>query len=228
MLNVNDSLFLKPIFNLKRIILKLKRIFVIVFKCILNEKHFTLFSEWEENDFNVPAPHFIKQRIVTRNVIRDSTIIESGTHLGDTTRMLSKLTTKVISIEPDRKLFLKATKRFSDYNNIKIVSGTSEQVLPDLLKSISGDVSFWLDGHYSGDGTFKGHLDSPIKVELFEIQKNLNNFKNICVLVDDVRCFNPKIPAYSDYPPIDFLINWATDNNFSWNIENDIFIAKNY
>jgi hypothetical protein len=222
------SIYSKIFLNLIRIIFKLKRITIIVFKSVINEQHFTLFSEWEDNDFQVPAPHFIKQKIVVRNVIRNSTIIESGTHLGDTTKKLSKLSSKVISIEPDSELFLKASKRFSNNSNIKILNGTSEQILPDLLKSISGDVSFWLDGHFSGDGTFKGQLDSPIKIELFEIQKNLNDFDRICVLVDDVRCFNPKLPAYSDYPPVDFLINWANTNNFAWSIENDIFIAKNY
>ena len=46
-------------------------------------------------------------------------------------------------------------------------------VLPKLLPNLSGDINFWLDGHYSSGLTFKGDQECPIKDELDQIGNNL-------------------------------------------------------
>jgi hypothetical protein len=211
-----------------RIILKALRLLKVFIYAIRKENHLSQIITWESELFAMPVPHFIKQHVVLRHVIRGSTIIETGTHTGETSKLLSTVSNKVFTIEPDKTLYTKAHERFKGNQGIKALNGTSEEIFPNLLPRIFGDVSFWLDGHYSGEGTFKGKLDSPIKTELFEIQKNVNNFKKICVLVDDVRCFNPKLTENSAYPSVEFLTDWAVTNGFNWSIESDIFIAKNY
>jgi hypothetical protein len=211
-----------------RLFAKVFRLLKVLIFVIKNEIKISQFISWKAASFVMPAPHFIKQYVVMRNIIHGSTIIETGTHTGDTSKLLSSASDKVFTIEPDKILYNKAKIRFISNKNIEVLNGTSEEIFPTLLPKIFGDVSFWLDGHFSGEGTFKGISDSPIVNELSEIQKNMKNFKRICILIDDVRCFNPKIPEYADYPSIEFLISWSTGNNFSWSIENDIFIAKNY
>jgi hypothetical protein len=218
----SKNIFIYKLFN------KVIRLLKALVFAIRNENQLNQIINWKSNSFTMPAPHFIKQTVVLRNVIQGSTIIETGTHTGNTSNLLLSASDKVFTIEPDEILFAKAKNRFMGNKSIQVLNGTSEELFPNLLPQITGDISFWLDGHFSGVGTFKGKVDSPIKSELFEIQKNLPNFRKICVMIDDVRCFNPKIEIYSDYPPIDFLTNWANSNEFSWNIENDIFIAKNY
>jgi hypothetical protein len=192
--------------------------------------HSTLMKEyelWAIRDFAAPSPHFVKQAVVIRNGIRNATWIETGTYLGQTTEVLSKLGSDVYSIEPEPQLFANALKLFENTKNIHLLNGTSEQIFPDLLSKIHGDVNFWLDGHYSAGITFKGSQDTPILDELKNISINLNHFNKVCVLVDDVRCFNPNLPEYSDYPNLDVLVDWARENEFNWHIEHDIFIAKN-
>lgn len=96
-----------------------------------------------------------------------------------------------------------------------------------LIPRLKGNISFWLDGHYSARETYKGKQDTPITDELNEIGKNLQNLKKVVIMIDDIRCFDPSLEGFEDYPTRSYLVNWADSNNFWWTIEHDIFIAKN-
>ena len=181
---------------------------------------------WSKRSYSAPSPHFIKQRCLLRNGYPDAIWIETGTFLGQTTRLLAKHGTYVYSIEPEPSLFASARIYFKNHNNVDIINGTSEEVLPNLLPQISGDVNFWLDGHFSEGFTFQGVQDTPILDELNCISRNFDKFRKICVLIDDIRCFNPGIPKYSCYPSLDTLVAWASEHNLVWHIEHDIFIAR--
>jgi len=109
---------------------------------------------------------------------------------------------------------------------VHILAGTSEQQLPQLLPTLSGDVNFWLDGHYSAGITYHGSVDTPIVTELACIERQRERFGNIVVLIDDVRCFDPTIEEFAQYPSLDFLVDWARRNRFQWHIEHDIFVAR--
>jgi hypothetical protein len=183
---------------------------------------------WHKRNFDAPSPSLIKQRVLLRNAIPSGTWIETGTYLGDTTQFLAKRFGKVISIEPDSSLFAQAKKRFSRTPNVEIINGSSEKVFPDLLPKLSGDINFWLDGHYSGGTiwpTHKGESDTPISFELAQIEENLSNFKKVTVLVDDIRCFQFGSLA-SGYPSLDHLVDWARRTGLHWHIEHDIFVAR--
>jgi hypothetical protein len=45
-------------------------------------------------------------------------------------------------------------------------------------------------------------------------------------MIDDVRCFDPSVREYADYPPLDELVDWARANRLRWHIEHDIFVAR--
>lgn len=182
---------------------------------------------WHKRGYAAPSPHFIKQACLLRNGLVNGTWVETGTYLGETTHLLSKQAAKVYSIEPEPTLFANAQRRFKNFANVEIINGTSEIVLPELLTKISGDVSFWLDGHASQGVTFHGALETPIKEELNAIANNRARFKGIRVMVDDVRLFNPSSPEGAGYPPLEMLVQWATEQKLAWHIEHDIFVAKN-
>lgn len=192
------------------------------------DKEANVYKDWSDREFAPPSPYFIKQKVLLRNGLRDATWVETGTYMGDTTKFLSEIATMVYSIEPEPTLFSQAEQKFSNTSNVKIIKGLSEEVLPKLLPTISGNVCFWLDGHYSEGITFKGPQDTPIIDELTVIGENIAPMGKFVVMIDDVRCFDPKNPAYSSYPPVDFLVDWARKHNLTWHIEHDIFIAKNH
>ena len=109
--------------------------------------------------------------------------------------------------------------------NVEVVRGLSEEVPPGLLDRAGPVLAVWLDGHYSAGLTHRGPQDTPIRFELDAISARLENFDRLVILVDDVRCFDPRIDSYSTYPPREFLVEWACAHDLWWTIEHDIFIA---
>lgn len=190
----------------------------------IKSRIFGLF-EWKQRGFEAPAPQAVKLKVLLRNATPNATWVETGTYLGETTRVLARSAAKVFSVEPEPKLFSRATKKFAGTPNVTILHGTSEAVLPSLLPSLSGAVNFWLDGHYSAGITFEGVIHTPVIEELANIERYMTKLGRVCVLVDDVRCFNPSLPEYASYPSLDALVDWARRNGLKWHIEHDIFVA---
>jgi len=56
-----------------------------------------------------------------------------------------------------------------------------------MLQDSSGRILFWLDGHYSGEGTACGDQVSPILQELDLIKAHPR--RDHCILIDDSRLF---------------------------------------
>lgn len=184
------------------------------------------FNSWSARNYAPPSPQFVKEKVLFRHGLCNAIWIETGTYLGTTTKFLAKEAEFVYSIEPEISLYNRAQHLFSEYPNVKIINGTSEGVMSTLLQGVGTRVNFWLDGHYSAGITFQGDLDTPVMIELASIELHLQDFMEIVIFIDDVRCFNPLIPEYSTYPELNLLTNWALKNRFSWTIENDILIMK--
>lgn len=181
---------------------------------------------WRLRGFAAPSPDSVKRIAIIRNGIPNGIWVETGTYRGGTTRVLAKHAKMVYSIEPEAKLFANARRRFAAINNVVILNGTSEEVLPTLLTKLDGDVSFWLDGHYSRGVTFMGPQDTPIREELASIAANLSRFERVAVLIDDIRLFNSRVHVYGAYPALDELVDWTRGHGLEWHIEHDIFIAR--
>ena len=183
-------------------------------------------SEWAKRDFTVPCPKFIKDSVLKRNSLPNSTWIETGTYFGETTELLSTFAKKVYTIEPEPKLYDKAVEKFMSNPTVSVINDISENALPKLLPNIEGNVCFWLDGHYSAGVTFAGPNDTPLIHELNEISRHLSRLLKVVIAIDDIRLCG-KVHAYGEYPSLDYLVNWSRDNKMKWNIEYDIFIIKN-
>jgi len=182
-------------------------------------------SEWRKRNFSDNSPQIVKQNVFLKYGIKDAAWVETGTYLGTTTSYLSGLFPHVYSLEPEPKLYAAACERFKD-KNVSLFNDVSENIFPSLLPKLSGNINFWLDGHYSAGITFKGEKDCPVEDELIAIEQNFDNFNKISILIDDVRCFLPNNSSYTDYPSIDYLVDWARRMNFHWRIEHDIFIMQ--
>lgn len=183
------------------------------------------FSQWKKRGFLESSPQLVKQKIFLKYGIEGAYWVETGTYLGTTTKYLSELFPHVYSIEPEPKLYASACKRFSD-KNVTLFNGVSEDVFPTLLPTLEGDANFWLDGHYSAGITFKGEKNCPVENELAAIEENIDKFRKLAILIDDVRLFLPSNFDYTDYPSVDYLVDWARRMSFSWRIEHDIFIMQ--
>ena len=185
------------------------------------------YAQWALRSYAGPSPSDIKRAILTRYGSPETIWVETGTFMGDTAALLAEQSKQVHTIEPEPTLFERAHARFVGNPKINVIKGLSETIFPQLLPQLSGKVCFWLDGHYSGGITHQGPTDCPVQEELRLIQENKQRFDHLTVMIDDIRCFDPRIPEYADYPPLDDLVDWARTNRLTWRIEHDIFIAQN-
>lgn len=182
--------------------------------------------EWVQRQYAAPSPAYMKRAVISRLGTPDAVWVETGTFMGDTAALLASNAKAVYTIEPERALYEKAATRFAGNSKVHAMHGLSEEVFPTLLPTLGGTVNFWLDGHYSGGITHQGPTDCPVRDELQNIENNLSRYSKVAVLIDDVRCFDPSIPEYADYPSLDYLVDWARKNGLVWHIEHDIFVAK--
>jgi hypothetical protein len=102
-----------------------------------------------------------------------------------------------------------------------VINTTSENSFSELLRNSKDELNIYLDGHYSGDGTFGESKVTPVKEELDSIEKSLDRFKKLFVAIDDFRVFTNSDSAY---PSRYYLIDFCKRNNLIWNVEQDIFM----
>jgi hypothetical protein len=115
--------------------------------------------------------------------------IETGTYMGcGVKKALEAEFEEIYSIEIDPKRYEACKKMFKDNSNVHIIFGDSSVELPKLLQTIDKKVTFWIDAHYCGDGSYLGHKWSPIKEELETIKQH--HIKNHTILIDDWRCMD--------------------------------------
>jgi len=188
-------------------------------------------KNWRSRNFSPPSPDVIKHQVLVSNNLNESLWIETGTYYGETTKLLSKISKKTISIEADKNLYETSKKKLKDLKNVEILHGKSEDL---LNKVISENLDFkniciYLDAHLCQDHlrntkTFGSETAAtPILNELEVVCKYIINFEKIVVLIDDIRLFQG---SFQNYPNKNALVDWCKENNFLWEIEHDIFICK--
>lgn len=182
---------------------------------------------WRRRMWSSPSAPSVKRGVLARHHIAGATWVETGTYRGDTTAFLAKLGGRVISLEPDDGLYSKTSRRFVGDDRVTLLHGTSESLFIDVVASVKGPVCFWLDGHYSGPGTFLADSPTPVSWELEVIARNLGRLSDVAVLVDDFREFpsRERIAGDESYPTREALVSWAVANSLDWTVEHDIFIA---
>lgn len=186
-------------------------------------------KEWisfKSRNFDAPYPTYIKRKTLVSHSILNGSWIETGTYMGSTTQFLAKRYPKVTTIEPSEYFFKFSVSRLKRNRNVVTLFGSSEDHFEYALIGEQKDVNIWLDGHFSDGGTFLGESVSPIAHELEIIARHKSKFNSIRVFVDDVRLFQRDELQATGYPPFVCLLDWAQNNGFVWEIQNDIFIAS--
>jgi hypothetical protein len=186
-------------------------------------RNIKFFYNWYRNDFISPAPNIVKHKIISQFLIKDSIFVETGTNEGKTLIKLAKNFDFCYSIEPSEYYFNFTQKKISHLKNkIELINGTSEDSLEKIIIKCAGkNVTFFLDGHYSGKDTYKGESDTPIKYELDLISRYIDTFNNVVIIVDDFRCFE-----FDNYPNKKYLVDMAFLNKLFFTVEHDMFIMS--
>lgn len=179
------------------------------------------YNSWIKSGCPAPAHAMAKQKelLKYKNKFNIDVLIETGTCYGGTIDALKSNFKTLISIEISNELFNLAKIKFANFNHIKLYEGDSGVMLPIILKDIQQKCLFWLDGHYSGDNTGKGDLNTPIYKELEAIY---NNGMHHVILIDDARLFVGK----EDYPTMQELRSFVLNKNPNASIEVEIDIIR--
>jgi hypothetical protein len=114
---------------------------------------------------------------------RPGVFIETGTYHGDTVNEMKGRYGRVVSIEVDPVLCGKARERFRGDRNVEIILGDCARELPRILETVSEPAVFWLDGHWSGEGTGKGEVEEPVLLSLRQIREH--PVKGHVIFIDD-------------------------------------------
>ncbi len=176
-------------------------------------------NQWQRNGMPYPTPHVVKQAMLNhyREQYRLTTLVETGTYLGDMVDAQKTTFERIFSVELSPELARMAQQRFRRQSHIQILSGDSAKVLHQLMPTLTAPALFWLDGHYSGGVTAKGNTECPIFDELDAIfQHNQNHI----ILIDDARLFVGK----QDYPTLTELSAYIAqrDNRYNVMVKDDI------
>jgi len=116
-----------------------------------------------------------------------TTFIETGTYHADTTIEASKIFDKVYSIELVEALHQKSKERCKDIENITLYLGNTLDHLPSIVKSLEGNVIFFIDAHQSGPDTSHIGKNVPCLEEIDTILTNLSSECHGIFIIDDVR-----------------------------------------
>lgn len=175
-------------------------------------------ARWQLRGRPVPPPPRVKQRIVRSygRVSRATTLVETGTYLGDMVEAQRRHFARVISVELSPELHHAATLRFSGCSNVTLIEGDSGKVIGEVVGKLDEPALFWLDGHSSGGVTARGEKDTPILEELDAVLASpLPNW----ILIDDAREFGK-----GDYPSLTELEARALTArpDWAWSVRDDI------
>jgi len=114
--------------------------------------------------------------------------IETGTFFGD--GICHAVWTgfeKIYSIEKSEYYYDRAVDEFKYFTNVEIIHGDSGIELGKLIKNIDCPITFWLDAHYSEQGTAEG--ETPLLKELDIIRSH--HIKTHDILIDDIHEYGP-------------------------------------
>lgn len=155
--------------------------------------------------------------------------IETGSCMGDgINNALQAGFKEVHSIEISQHFLDICKNRFRGDSRVHLHFGDSSIVLRDVLSKVNNRVTFWLDGHYSWNGTGRGNTNTPILQELAIIAEH--PIKNHTILIDDVREFGT---VEFDFIDVEDIISMLRTINPDYRISfedgyiaNDVLVAE--
>ena len=129
----------------------------------------------------------------------------------------------MVTIEVYKPLYERARDKL-ELLGVTCLLGDSASCLRDAITACSPDqpITFWLDGHYSGQGTGAGAGECPIIGEFQAIAGLITSGRPVVVAVDDIRCFG----SDPSYPPLSLLVDFADTHQLHYTFAYDVFIAS--
>ena len=162
--------------------------------------------------------------------LRDSydiaTLIETGTHRGDSTSFAAEEFPRVITIEVRPDFQDIARTLCAQYDNIEFVLGDTREALTSVVDGLTQPAMFWLDAHSHMGGAFGDHDDCPILDELTVINRSPHHH---VILIDDAHWlhwwFHWREPPRINWPLIPAIADKAVEGGYIMHVtEHDVIL----
>jgi predicted O-methyltransferase YrrM len=160
--------------------------------------HYPDYWYWKLRGEPERSPHLVKQRTVMEYARRYGlrALVETGTYYGEMVAAMKDHFDEIHSVEYDSRLAQRAQNKFARQPHIHIHRGDSQQVVPEILRSLRQSALFWLDAGYYGWAGLqgdKGRLTSELEAIL------RHSVVGHVILMDDARGLNgengaPSVP----------------------------------
>ncbi|MCX5921924.1 MAG: hypothetical protein NTX86_01190 [Candidatus Dependentiae bacterium] len=148
---------------------------------------------------------FLQNMVNTFNV---DNFFETGTFDAGTTINAVPYFKTIVTVELHDSLFAGSKAKLAPYKNVIPFHGHSPEAIRIFAPQLQGTILFWLDAHYSGEGTalsFSNHeapdAVTPIRGELAAIKAA--NLNDCVILIDDIRGFGIEVAG------VEYLGCWA-------------------
>jgi hypothetical protein len=146
--------------------------------------HYPDYWYWRLRPHPKRSPHLVKQRALLEYARKYGlrTLVETGTYYGEMVAALKTSFDRVDSVESVPELARAAARKFKSHPHVRIFEGESQNVIPQILASLTEPALFWLDaGYYTWDG-----LDRDKQRLAMELEAILNDrILSHVVLIDD-------------------------------------------
>lgn len=168
--------------------LKYKKIFLLIQLLLLipikaNDKK--IISFFKAKNSGVITSEFFQ---LLKDLFNPEVFVETGTFYGHTSLKAADYFNEVHTVELDMRLYRNAIKTFENKSNIFVYNGDSKVILNNVLPNLKNKkLLFFLDAHWSGDGTAKSDENTPIISELAVIKNH--GISDATILIDDMRFF---------------------------------------
>lgn len=153
--------------------------------------------------------HEVKQIINKYNI---KNIVETGTYLGATTKVLSEVVENLYTIECNNDYYVKSKALLKDCSNVHMYLGSSPNVMDTLLPTLQGRTLFFLDAHW--------YNYCPLIDEIKTIEKH--NKKDSVLIVHDFKVPGKNF-GFDSYNGQDYEYSWVQPhieslykNNFTY------------
>jgi len=154
--------------------------------------------------------------------------IETGSYLGDGIQQaIDAGFKKIYSIELSRNFYTHCCDRFEKNEIVHCICGDSGEKLFEVMEEQNEQITFWLDGHYSGGDTAIGPENTPLLRELEAIKRH--PIKTHTILIDDLRGWIRELRGFDTLDLMKKILEINPDYVFTLEdgfIPNDILVAK--
>lgn len=169
----------------------MKKIIVIVFLLSCVNSGARNFEFIDQKIEGILSKSFIEHII---EEFKPDVFFETGTYSAETTRVAAPYFKQVYTVELHEKLYNDCKEKLKSLEHVHIFNDKSADAIARIAPTINGKIVFWLDAHYSGEGTALTHNNHEAPDAITAIREELLAIKNAhlgdcIILIDDIRGF---------------------------------------